>query len=79
MLFIFLHMSDMVPLCLDPVPVTGSGFGRGSGPVFLKDLRCVGSEEDLLECRGAEIGVYDCSNQDSAGVYCGCMLLLYLW
>ncbi|CAI8051100.1 Deleted in malignant brain tumors 1 protein [Geodia barretti] len=52
----------------NPVAVRGSGFGRGSGPVFLTDLLCVGSEQNLLECRGAEVGVYDCS---SAGIYCG--------
>jgi hypothetical protein len=56
----------------NPVAVKGSAFGGGSGPIFLKDLRCVGSEETLLDCWGAEVGIYDCSDHDQdAGVYCG--------
>ena len=65
-----LSYADLHCWCTDPVAVRGSGFGRGSGPVFLTDLLCVGSEQNLLECRGAEVGVYDCS---SAGIYCGRM------
>ena len=62
--------------CIDPVAVRGSAFGRGSGPVFLKDLLCIGSERNLLECRGAEVGIYECN---SAGIYCGCTYCLSIW
>ena len=61
-------------VCVDAVSVTGSAFGRGEGPIFLRDVRCVGSEESLLECSGATVGIYECGNHNQdAGVYCGRM------
>ena len=58
---------------VDAVAVRGSGFGRGEGPIYLKDIRCVGSEVNLLECSGAKVGIYNCGGHDNdAGVYCGC-------
>ena len=30
---------------------SSSTFGAGTGPVFLSDLNCVGSEDNLLQCR----------------------------
>lgn len=59
---------------LDAVAVTGSGFGRSSGPHFLKDLLCVGTEDSLLECRRAEVRIHDCKH--NAGVYCGCKFFI---
>jgi deleted-in-malignant-brain-tumors protein 1 len=57
---------------LNAISVTGSRFGGGDGPIFLKGVRCVGSEQTLLECGGATVGIHECGNHDSdAGVYCG--------
>ena len=54
----------------DPVAVHSSPFGVGSGPIFLDDLLCEGSEMNLLNCRAQEIGVHDCTSLESAAVYC---------
>ena len=32
---------------------SSSTFGTGTGPVFLSDIQCVGSEANLLECRNS--------------------------
>ena len=47
-------------------------FGWGSGPVWLDDLRCSGSEARLLDCpRHRQFDVHDyCTHSDDAGVRC---------
>ena len=62
-----------VCVCVDAIAVSDSAFGGGDGPIFLKDIRCVGSEETLLDCRGAEVSIHECNDhRQDAGVYCGC-------
>ncbi len=42
----------------------------GTGPVFLSNIRCMGSEEDLLDCTHTiDIGLY-CSHERDVGVRC---------
>ena len=49
----------------------GAHFGSGSGPIFLDQLNCDGSEERLIECRTIRpTGLYDCSHSEDAGVRC---------
>ena len=47
-------------------------FGRGSGPIFLDDLNCDGTESSLLDCRrnGLDVGIHNCDHSDDAGVQC---------
>ena len=51
---------------------TNAYYGRGSGPIWLDDLRCVGTENSLLQCPHDGIGVaaYYCDHYDDAGVRC---------
>jgi len=47
-----------------------SRFGRGSGPVFLSNVGCSGSEENLLQCsHTVDVGSY-CTHSRDVGVRC---------
>lgn len=46
-------------------------FGEGrSLPILLDDVRCAGSERNLLECTHAGVGTHNCGHQEDAGVVC---------
>ena len=51
-------------------------FGQGSGPIYLDQVGCTGSEAMLADCRANPIGVHDCSHFEDAGV--GCQGYTYL-
>eukprot|EP00071_Canis_lupus_P007654 XP_005623989.1 HHIP-like protein 1 [Canis lupus familiaris] len=46
-------------------------FGEGRAlPILLDDVRCAGSERNLLECTHAGVGTHNCGHQEDAGVVC---------
>ena len=45
-------------------------FGRGTGPIFLDDVGCTGSEVTLDGCPHNGIGIHDCVHNLVAGVIC---------
>ena len=45
-------------------------FGRGSGPIFLHDVRCTGIENRLFDCPNGGIEINSCSHYSDAGVTC---------
>ena len=45
-------------------------FGQGSGPIYLDQVGCTGSEAMLGDCQANPIGVHDCSHFEDAGVGC---------
>ena len=45
-------------------------FGQGSGPIWLDNLICDGSEPDLFNCTHPGVGIENCDHSDDAGVEC---------
>ena len=44
--------------------------GSGSGPIFLDNVGCIGSESTLLNCVHNGIGVHNCRHTDDVLVRC---------
>ncbi|XP_059497839.1 deleted in malignant brain tumors 1 protein-like [Stegostoma tigrinum] len=48
-----------------------SSYGAGSGPVWLKDVKCSGNESFLWECPSAHLGYQeDCSHKEDVRIVC---------
>ena len=57
------------------IAYTGAHFGAGSGPIFLDDVHCTSSSDQLLECFSRPILSHNCHHFSDAGVGCEGVLL----
>lgn len=60
----------LIPYSTSAIAVKRAKFGQGSGPIWLSDMNCLGTEVAILECPGADLGVADCTHSNDAGVSC---------
>uniref|UniRef100_UPI0037E74215 uncharacterized protein isoform X1 n=2 Tax=Semicossyphus pulcher TaxID=241346 RepID=UPI0037E74215 len=69
-----LRDADVVCRQLDCGPARSAqhsaAFGQGSGPIWMDDVSCRGSESELTECRHRGFGSHDCSHREDASVVC---------
>lgn len=62
-------MTQSVLLFLaDAVAVTSAFYGQGTGPIFLNELMCTGTETSLLDCPYNSDP--NCVHNEDAGVRC---------
>ena len=50
--------------------ITTAYFGRGTGPIWLDDLSCTGSESRLIDCHHNGFGVHNCIHHEDASLFC---------
>ena len=49
---------------------SGAHHGQGSGPIWMADVACSGSESDISDCRHRGWGKHDCTHSRDASVQC---------
>ena len=53
---------------LDATALSRAAFGQGTGPIYLDDLRCTGTEATLFDCPFDP--THNCNHFEDAGVRC---------
>uniref|UniRef100_A0A8C5R9F7 SRCR domain-containing protein n=1 Tax=Leptobrachium leishanense TaxID=445787 RepID=A0A8C5R9F7_9ANUR len=56
--------------CSDSLAIPTSSFGRGSGRIWMDDVRCTGTESALRDCPRHPWGLHNCDHSEDVGVLC---------
>ena len=54
----------------DGIPYYNAYFGAGTGPIYLDDVACTSSVNQLLECSSNPVLAHNCDHHADAGVGC---------
>ncbi|XP_041363776.1 deleted in malignant brain tumors 1 protein-like [Gigantopelta aegis] len=49
----------------------GGRYGRGTGPIFIDNVGCLGNENNILDCSHGGLYQHNCNHGEDAGVICG--------
>ncbi|XP_052271847.1 deleted in malignant brain tumors 1 protein-like [Dreissena polymorpha] len=55
-----------------PAALNSTTYGQGTGPIWLDDVRCNGTESSLSYCRTTHWGEHNCGHGKDVGVDCNC-------
>ena len=56
---------------IEAMALSGSNVADGIGQIWLDEVSCAGTEDELLECVASTIGNHNCDHSRDAGVACG--------
>ena len=65
-------------LLIGGVAYSNAHFGAGTGPIYLDDVVCTSSANQLLECSSRPILSHSCRHSEDAGVGCKGKYLFWL-
>ena len=57
-------------LPIGAVAYTNAYFNAGTGPIYLDDVECSGTETSFLSCVSSPVLSHNCQHSDDAGVSC---------
>lgn len=59
-----------------PYAIGGAFFGEGTGRVWLDNINCNGTEDDIFKCKSTGWGATNCGHSKDVSIICGKYLCL---